>query len=333
MTQKSANKLNHPPATGWLCDDSIIAEQKVERSPSDDVEVPINANTKNVNDSATQNAVKDSVATSSVIIDDESAEEPQNEKPSNDEILPDDAKNESLIPQNAESSGESESKSDEMLEDASTEVDTKTPDQNNSDSDLESALESTISSLEGVQSDTSGESLSTEDNRSEMDIRDSQPISSWYENELKNRAKAEQASAQLEKAESEKPVEDRYERVSDEAIKKPTSSLSNEETQPIPIESVAKPHVDTDKLWKVDSPEEDELIQKFLHQQSGVKVERGSVWWALAMGAIAVSTLIRFILIDIIPLGDAEAYYYSWSLHPAFSYFDHPGMVAWMINC
>lgn len=34
----------------------------------------------------------------------------------------------------------------------------------------------------------------------------------------------------------------------------------------------------------------------------------------------------------ILPVFADEAYYYIWSLHPQLSYFDHPGMVSWLIK-
>ncbi len=47
---------------------------------------------------------------------------------------------------------------------------------------------------------------------------------------------------------------------------------------------------------------------------------------------IAALTLMRLCMIPFAGVGDAEAYYWTWSQHPALSYYDHPPMVAWMIS-
>ena len=52
--------------------------------------------------------------------------------------------------------------------------------------------------------------------------------------------------------------------------------------------------------------------------------------WALV--TIAVVFLFRLIVALNIPLTEDEAYYWTWSLHPAFGYTDHPPMVAWLIR-
>ncbi|HVK60764.1 MAG TPA: glycosyltransferase family 39 protein [Bdellovibrionales bacterium] len=48
----------------------------------------------------------------------------------------------------------------------------------------------------------------------------------------------------------------------------------------------------------------------------------------LAAGMIAL----RLILSAAVGLGDDESYYWDWSRHMALSYYDHPGMVAWLIR-
>lgn len=45
---------------------------------------------------------------------------------------------------------------------------------------------------------------------------------------------------------------------------------------------------------------------------------------------VGVLTVLRLIAAFGIPLTADEAYYWSWSLHPAFGYTDHPPMVAWL---
>ncbi len=47
---------------------------------------------------------------------------------------------------------------------------------------------------------------------------------------------------------------------------------------------------------------------------------------------IGVLTLLRAYAAFNVPLTADEAYYWTWSLHPAFGYTDHPPMVAWLIG-
>ncbi len=47
---------------------------------------------------------------------------------------------------------------------------------------------------------------------------------------------------------------------------------------------------------------------------------------------IAGFTLLRLLLAATVPLLPQEAYYWSWSLHPALSYFDHPPLASWGIR-
>jgi 4-amino-4-deoxy-L-arabinose transferase-like glycosyltransferase len=46
---------------------------------------------------------------------------------------------------------------------------------------------------------------------------------------------------------------------------------------------------------------------------------------------IAVLTLLRAYAAFTVPLTGDEAYYWTWSLHPAYGYTDHPPLVAWLI--
>ena len=48
-------------------------------------------------------------------------------------------------------------------------------------------------------------------------------------------------------------------------------------------------------------------------------------------GVIAVATLVRCIAAAHLPLSGDEAYYWEWSRRPAYGYYDHPPMVAWLI--
>jgi 4-amino-4-deoxy-L-arabinose transferase-like glycosyltransferase len=51
-------------------------------------------------------------------------------------------------------------------------------------------------------------------------------------------------------------------------------------------------------------------------------------------GAVVLGllTVLRAFAAFHVPLTADEAYYWSWSLHPAFGYTDHPPMVAWLIG-
>ncbi len=51
----------------------------------------------------------------------------------------------------------------------------------------------------------------------------------------------------------------------------------------------------------------------------------------LAIGSVLALTVIRLWLAGKTELVPEEAYYWTYSQHPALSYFDHPPMVAWMI--
>jgi len=41
---------------------------------------------------------------------------------------------------------------------------------------------------------------------------------------------------------------------------------------------------------------------------------------------------IKLVVATVFPVFADEAYYYIWSIHPQLSYFDHPGMVSWIIG-
>ncbi|MEM7203320.1 MAG: glycosyltransferase family 39 protein [Planctomycetota bacterium] len=53
------------------------------------------------------------------------------------------------------------------------------------------------------------------------------------------------------------------------------------------------------------------------------------LWFGLILGAM---TLIRLGFIGSLPLSGDEAYHWEWSRHLAPSYWDHPGMTAWLIR-
>ena len=45
--------------------------------------------------------------------------------------------------------------------------------------------------------------------------------------------------------------------------------------------------------------------------------------------AVLILVAIRLLAAALIPLSADETYYLSWSRFPAWSYYDHPPMVAW----
>jgi len=52
----------------------------------------------------------------------------------------------------------------------------------------------------------------------------------------------------------------------------------------------------------------------------------------LAVAWVATATVVRFLCVATLPLGNGEAYYYSWSRFLDWSYYDHPPLVAWMVR-
>lgn len=53
---------------------------------------------------------------------------------------------------------------------------------------------------------------------------------------------------------------------------------------------------------------------------------------ARVLALILAAAAIRAIMAALLPLGDDEAFYWVWAQHPAACYFDHPGMVAWLVG-
>src|SRR5471032_257484 len=47
---------------------------------------------------------------------------------------------------------------------------------------------------------------------------------------------------------------------------------------------------------------------------------------------LGVLTVLRTYAAFHVPLTADETYYWTWSLHPAYGYTDHPPMVAWLIG-
>jgi hypothetical protein len=59
-------------------------------------------------------------------------------------------------------------------------------------------------------------------------------------------------------------------------------------------------------------------------------VELETNYRALATWWVVVATVVRIVCLASLPLGNGEAYYYSWSKFLDWSYYDHPPLVAWM---
>ena len=51
-----------------------------------------------------------------------------------------------------------------------------------------------------------------------------------------------------------------------------------------------------------------------------------------AIAVVVIFTVLRFALVPTIPLAFDEAYYWRWSTELSFGYFDHPPLVAWLID-
>ncbi len=45
---------------------------------------------------------------------------------------------------------------------------------------------------------------------------------------------------------------------------------------------------------------------------------------------IIASALLRLLAAGVLGLGNDEAYHFLYAVHPAFSYYDHPPMLAWI---
>ncbi|VAX17991.1 hypothetical protein MNBD_NITROSPINAE04-138 [hydrothermal vent metagenome] len=52
----------------------------------------------------------------------------------------------------------------------------------------------------------------------------------------------------------------------------------------------------------------------------------------LCLATVAFFSLFRLSVMGRVGLGDSESYYWAWSQHLDFSYYDHPPMVAWLIR-
>jgi hypothetical protein len=66
--------------------------------------------------------------------------------------------------------------------------------------------------------------------------------------------------------------------------------------------------------------------------QVGVGARVETNYRALALGWVVTATVVRFVCVGPLPLGNGEAYYYSWSHFLDWSYYDHPPLIAWMVR-
>jgi hypothetical protein len=66
--------------------------------------------------------------------------------------------------------------------------------------------------------------------------------------------------------------------------------------------------------------------------QAGARVSSAPSYRVLAWSWVAAATVARLLCIARLPLGNGEAYYYSWSRFLDWSYYDHPPLVAWMVR-
>jgi hypothetical protein len=52
----------------------------------------------------------------------------------------------------------------------------------------------------------------------------------------------------------------------------------------------------------------------------------------MATWLVVAATVVRLVCLGSLPVGNGEAYYYSWSRFLDWSYYDHPPLVAWMVR-
>jgi 4-amino-4-deoxy-L-arabinose transferase-like glycosyltransferase len=75
------------------------------------------------------------------------------------------------------------------------------------------------------------------------------------------------------------------------------------------------------------------LLEVFAGPSEGrVRDDAEPRYRALAVAWVVAATAIRFVSVARLPLGNGEAYYYTWSRFLDWSYYDHPPLVAWMVR-
>src|SRR5271170_6644114 len=61
-------------------------------------------------------------------------------------------------------------------------------------------------------------------------------------------------------------------------------------------------------------------------------VARSSVWERRTALLLFAVTALRLVIISTTGLSDTEAYYFTWSRFPDWSYYDHPPLIAWLMS-
>lgn len=85
-------------------------------------------------------------------------------------------------------------------------------------------------------------------------------------------------------------------------------------------------NVTDDSLPLIDCEPESDLADR-----EGVASSQPN-YRVLAWSWVAVATVARLLCVARLPLGNGEAYYYTWSRFLDWSYYDHPPLVAWMVR-
>jgi hypothetical protein len=80
------------------------------------------------------------------------------------------------------------------------------------------------------------------------------------------------------------------------------------------------------------SDESSPLLEVRAAPADPIRTREAPNYWAYAVGWVTAATLVRMVSMNPIPLGNGEAYYYSWSRFLDYSYYDHPPLVAWMVR-
>jgi 4-amino-4-deoxy-L-arabinose transferase-like glycosyltransferase len=65
---------------------------------------------------------------------------------------------------------------------------------------------------------------------------------------------------------------------------------------------------------------------------TGIEERESATYRLLAVTWVAIATVVRFVSVARLPLANGEAYYATWSRFMAWSYYDHPPLIAWMVR-
>ncbi len=63
-----------------------------------------------------------------------------------------------------------------------------------------------------------------------------------------------------------------------------------------------------------------------------LRLARAVIPARVSLALVALLLLLRGVMAAALPLSADEAYYWLWSQHPAWGYYDHPPMIAWLIR-